>query len=286
MKKLLGILMTTVLILGLMTAGVLATPAQKLSNRQIQQFEQLGYSDEEIANLSDVEVNRISGKHGKLVSYVTKYYRVNSSGQMTELTKESALKEVKDDKDKKTQAASDLSPMSSGSGSSSNSWLSMTTTVSDLGNKDFYFKNSFTWLSNPWVHLTDVIGMTHNSSISVISGSEYLKVSYNKYSDTLSGVQDDYYWTANIKDIPGYAFSYGLRSSDGLWTYMDPHGYMIYEGLATPSYFVGSSNAYGHYTHETIIAKLGISLSTGSMSVSPTVAVSKAPDTDAYFYIN
>lgn len=79
----------------------------------------------------------------------------------------------------------------------------MTTTISDLGGKHFAFKNSFRWLSLPLCVFTDVVGMTHSSSISIDQGSEYLKYTYDVYFDTryTSFLRTDsaYYITADKK---------------------------------------------------------------------------------------
>ncbi|WP_139024154.1 hypothetical protein [Desulfosporosinus sp. OT] len=274
------------LVLGLIPVSVLAAPPQKLSNEQVKQFEQLGFSDDEIANLSDVEINRLSEKHGKLVSKVMKYYRVANSNNhtMTEITKDQALKEVQED-NKKSNKNSDVGTMGNPN-SSGNSWLSMTTSVSDLGNKDFYYKNSFKWLTDPLMHFSDVIGMTHNDSLSTISDSDYLKVMYTKYNVTTpSGNQTDYYYTATKKDVTGYAYKFPLRGTSGDYSYKYPNGYLIYECLATPSNFVGASNVYGHYDHQQIAAALSIGLTKGSQVVTPAIAIDSAPDTDASFQI-
>lgn len=305
MKKLLSVLVTTALVLGLISTSVIATPMQKLTNSQVQQYEQLGFTPEEMDNLSDEEINRLSGKNGKLVSKVTKYYRVEPVDEpdsmtepveqptlMIEITKEQALKEVQEDKNKKNQKeknSTGFSIMSNGSGSSSNSWLTMTTTVTDLGNKRFYFKNSFTWLTTPSFRMTDALGMSHNASISTISGSAYVKVTHTRsYSyGPPAGIQEDYYWTPSTQDVYGEGFKIQLRKDDAAYIYTSPRGYMISEGLAAPSNYVGPSNAYGHYKHQQFSFAYAISrFSAGLMAVSPTTGFDVAPDTNASFYIN
>lgn len=283
-KKLLGTLMSVGLVTGLLSSNtVLATP-----KTDIEHFMDLGFTQQEIKNFDDFEIKRYSEMNGKLVSVKERYYRVTEGKGMVEISKEQTLREVQESKAKKQQKTSgEIGTMGGGSGSSQNSWLSMTISVSDLGNKEFLFKNSFSWLTEPVWNLEDVVGLTHSTSTSDITGSEYLKYTYDRYTDagTYIDTKDVYYWTAKQKNAYGYAFEYDLLQSDGGFQANNNRGYMVYRVKGTPDNFVGYSNAYAHYAHKQATATTSISLTTGSMSVSPGWAFDNAPDASAQFYI-
>src|SRR5690606_7028750 len=58
------------------------------------------------------------------------------------------------------------------------SWLKMTTTSSKLSNGNILLKNSFVWLKNPNVKLTDVVGITHSGSAVKVPGTEGFSYKY------------------------------------------------------------------------------------------------------------
>lgn len=276
---------------------------------EIKKLTNLGFTEDEIATFSVSEYEKYKNLDGKIVGKSKKYYRVTKDS-MVEITEEKAKSEAEQYRAKKPSKTktsfNDLSKKliafngdlgklnlllsSGGSDTEYTSWLVLTTTVSDLGSKTFLCKNSFSWMSDAFVELTDVIGMTHSSSISVNQNSEYLKYTYEVYRDIdynqYISTENVTYSTADVKNSSGYAFKYNLVM-DGLMTYTTYHrGYMVYTGVATPSSFVGYSNVYGHYSHQQITASIGIGMSAGSMSVTPSFAFDDATDTDVQFYIN
>lgn len=289
--------------------------ANIIDSEQIKKLIKLGFTKEEISTFSVSEYERYKNLNGTIVTKTEKYFRVKK-GTTEEITKNQAIKEVREHKAKKapenTSSLSSLNRfskslsfvkgilnkttskymlLSNGSDTDSTSWLSMTTTASDLGGKSFLFKNSFTWLSAPICTFTDVLGMSHTSPISINQDSEYLKYTYDRYTNTMIptylGTNDVYYWTADKKNSGGYAFKYDLLgTTTGGDLVMYNRGYMVYSGIATPSNYIGYANVYGHYSHQQLALPIGIDLASGNMSCTPTYAFAETTDTDAQFYIN
>ncbi|ABB14565.1 hypothetical protein [Carboxydothermus hydrogenoformans] len=273
--------------------------AKSYTKNEIEHFKELGFTEDEIANFDDREYQEYSKLNGKVISSVQKFYRVTPKEGFVEISKNQAIKEVFNYREKKRIKKNDnnkislssISILSGGTDTNSCSWMTQTTTVTDLGNKQFLFKNSFTWLTEPIWTLNDVVAITHSSSTSTISGSEYLKYIYDRwfYDDGIPLWQVDTitktYYKAYAKNVNGYAFVFDLLGSDGGYVVENNRGYMVYKVNATPSNFIGYSNAFGHYAHQQVALLFGIDLFSGSMSVSPSFAFDQAPDTDVQFYI-
>lgn len=259
---------------------------------QIEKLKNLGFTEDEISTFSVSEYEKYKDLNGTLVSKTNKYYRVkkNSIIEVTKLQAEREVKAYNQEKALKLATSGSYSINSGGTDTENTSWLSMTTTISDLGGKHFAFKNSFRWLSLPLCVFTDVVGMTHSSSISIDQGSEYLRYTYDVYIDKnyTSFLRTDsaYNMTADKKNSSGYAFEYDLigYTSDGYYA-SNNRGYMVYTGVATPTNFVGKAHAYGHYSHQQLAAPISIDLVSGNLSCSPSLAFDEATDTDAEFNI-
>ncbi|WP_026486062.1 hypothetical protein [Caldanaerobius polysaccharolyticus] len=101
-----------------------------------------------------------------------------------------------------------------------NSWIKLETWLSSLGGGgEYLYKTSFTWLTQPLENIGEYIATGYGTNTSVISGSEYLQVTYNRQDVILQGytwtwgptyLNTDYYWTANIKSNTGYGFSFQI----------------------------------------------------------------------------
>lgn len=250
-------------------------------------FEQLGFSEQEVKDFTPEEYSEYSKMNGKLVSKVEKYFRISKDAAV-EISEQQALKEVAEFEKKKQQKNGEVGILGNGSDEETTaSWIKLTTTASDQGNKRFFFKNSFTWLSTPVVVLTDVIGMTKSASISIDQNTEYFKYTYDRWSalgnyvDTKNVIS----YTATKKDIPGYAFTYDLLGTDGIYIVGGNRGYMSYWGTATPTNYVGPANVYGHYSHQQVTSTVSVGLSIGGMTVTPALCFDDAIDTDAQFSI-
>lgn len=274
---------------------VVENKTEKMANitdkKEIKRLMNLGFTEEEIKTFSASEYERYKDVNGKIVSNENKYYKVTKGKGIEEITAEQATKDVlRFNTEKLTKNG--ISVMSDGSDTEqTSSWLTMTTTVSDQGNKQFLFKNSFKWLTAPFCTFEDVVGLTHSSSISNNQNSEYLKYTYDKYSKTIPsefiGTDNVFYWTADKKNDSGYAFKYDLLSETTSGYYVVHNsGYLVYTGTATPSNFVGSANAFGHYAHQQVSVSFGIDLVSGNMSANPSASYDEAIDTDAQFYVN
>ena len=282
MNKKFGVLLT--ICFSLVFSNSIAIAAPNLKN-----LSELGFSQEEIKDLDQEQIDRYSQMNAKLVAKSEKYFKYTKEGGFVEIPKRQALREVEEFNRKiKEEHGSDVSIMSNPN-TQSCSWLKQTTSASNIGGKIYYFKNSWQWLADPIITLTDVVGMTHSSSISVNSNSERLYYYYDKYNThgVKEGTGKETYYTADKKDVYGYAYKYDIkgRSADGYYVFKNQRGYMEYTGKATPDNFIGYSNVFGHYSHQQLTSSISIGLSVGSMAVSPGFAFDEAPDTNAQFYI-
>lgn len=268
-----------------------------IQQNQITRLKGLGFTDDEINTFNEAEYDTFSKLEGKVVSKSTKYYRVEKD-KIVELKAEQALKEVKEYKSKldkiNNSKSSDVDALNStiASDTSNCSWLTMTTTVSDTGSRTYLFKNSFQWLTTPFFTLKDVIGISVASSISIDSNGEYLKYTYDRYTNNTAyqyiGTQNIYDYSADVKNVTGYAFKYDIKgtSVDNTEIYTNHRGWMVFSGVATPIDFVGASNAFGHYAHQKLAGSISVDIFSGNMSVSPAFIMDEAPDTNVQFDIN
>ncbi|GIO74954.1 hypothetical protein J27TS7_44680 [Paenibacillus dendritiformis] len=160
--------------------------------------------------------------------------------------------------------------------------------------KEFLFKNSFQWLTEPNFTLEDVVAITHPEHFSHVNNSEIFKYTYDTYTNMLPpsyvGTKDVYQWDANRNNTYGMAFVYDLLGSDrdGLGNKLivrNNRGYMAYRvTLNNNTYFQGSAHA--HYAHTQYgISGLSIDLKSGSLSLSGAISVDYADDVGKTFDI-
>ncbi|MBD8501229.1 hypothetical protein [Paenibacillus arenosi] len=154
-----------------------------------ERYKQLGFSDQEISDMTDEVKSRLEGMNGVLVESKERYYRVTEtvmnafdekalvSPTSVEITKEQAYKELAED------LANPISVMSGwGSDQTSTSWMKMTTSYSSLGGGRYYIKNSFDWLKKPMWTLTDVVALTYSGSATFEGGSDFAVYNYDVYN--------------------------------------------------------------------------------------------------------
>lgn len=278
-----------------------------LKRNDIERLLNFGFSEEEVEKFTPTELQMFNEKYGKdsigqLVSKETKYYRINS-GNVVEITKSDADKEVKayeakkQQKSKKNKEGKSVQVLASDT--ETTSWLSMTTTSSaylipqynHLGQIIGYIqdgwqlKNSFTWLVNPLYKLTDVLGLSMNPNLTYVQNTEFAV--YNRTCGYLNPyTQSDFYFTANTKSTTGLAFNIDLKaySDDNSVSAYDHRGYMIFNVRKNNS-TATSTNAFGHYSHLYNTINFSVSISTGAMSVSGTTQKDTMTDTGISFSI-
>ncbi|NGP60413.1 hypothetical protein FLT15_19370 [Paenibacillus thiaminolyticus] len=262
------------------------TPVASAYEDNTDRYLNLGFSQSEIKGFTEVDRNYLKGLDGDLILRSEKYFQITENGDAIEVPKQLALRE----------SADALNNQQLGVMSSS-SWLRMDLTVSQLSTKtpkEFLFKNSFQWLTEPNFTLKDVVGITHPEHFSHVNNSEIFKYTYDTYTNMLPpsfvGTKDVYQWDANRNNTYGMAFVYDLLGSDrdGLGNKLivrNNRGYMAYRvTLNNNSYFQGSAHA--HYAHTQYgISGLSIDLKSGSLSLSGAISVDYADDVGKTFDI-
>jgi hypothetical protein len=244
----------------------------------------------------DIYLKNFKDEDGKLLSKVTKYYKVSKTKlgpHVSEVSEQAALSEATKQKASNTVARSIMPDTSTGgSDTSSNSWLTMTTSVSVARNGEFFTKNSWKWLTDPVWTLTDVVGIGHDSSTAVDAATGYgLYYTYDEFWSDGSGyigTYTDTYGSADQKSSGGWAWKYNILGTDNGNYVQNNVGYCFYYLNPTPTSYSGQSDAYGQYAHQQNNpgVSIGISLSGPSFSVTPSWAFDTAPNTQAQFHIN
>ncbi|WDV08697.1 hypothetical protein [Lysinibacillus irui] len=157
------------------------------------------------------------------------------------------------------------------------SWMSMTTTATKLGNGRTMLHNNFTWLKNPNVTLTDMVGLTYNDS-AVIEPST-IKFSY-KWKD---GVGDHSRSYKDMKKSPqGLAATFDIQGIGTNAGASNHHGYISVEVSKGNKNDV-SANAFGHYTHTTFSFNITVTIKTGDIGLGATTAETKMTSTAIKF---
>lgn len=260
----------------------------------------MGFSQEEINDLPDSEI--LKYKDAKLVGKSQKYYRVDyelsdegkelKDKHVTELSEEQCLKEVEEFK--KEQAKKILNLKSNSLSIMSNSfrimsnydskstskttpnWIKLTTYATYKSGTRYFFSNYAQWLTDPYYHMVDVLGIGHTTAISETPGTEYF---YYKWDKTLSNGTKTTYTTTSTSatccDPGGMAFKFTLTPHGDNRTYSisNHRVYMSYYGYVTPTNYNGYFNIYGNYAHNENgwVAYPSISYPYGgSISVQPT----------------
>lgn len=304
MKKIIGLLLCFVLFLS--ASPVFASSPTQISKEDAARFKQLGFSEDEISRFNDQDLNYIGNMNGTLLSSSESYFRVTKHNdgnvKAEKITKEQALKEVKEYEAKKAKDKVSALPkkgmvsiLAYGSDTEQNSWMKMTTTVSDISGTsptEYLLKNSFEWLTEPvWV-LTDAVGISHPEYIAPVQNSEYLKYTYDRHTNDFSAqyinTNDVYYWSADTKNQNGMAFKYDILGTEyyngSNVICKKSRGFMVYRATrANPNYTTGT--VYGHYTHTQVAVSpsLSVDLFPGNMSISGATSSDEMTDTGVTF---
>ena len=114
MKKFLPLTLSLCLALGISSPGladnderdngeteqVVVKNQLKLSKNEIERLIQLGYTEKQIELMTPEEYEREKNDHGKLVATEGSYYRLQKGKKPEKISKQQALKEVKEYKEK------------------------------------------------------------------------------------------------------------------------------------------------------------------------------------------
>lgn len=272
-------------------------------NKEVKQFINFGFTKEEVADFTEVDLAYLEDKNGEVIGVDEKYYRIAEGEKSVEVDKETALKEVKQYKEKNnvkkngkvSKGMVTIASTQIGSDTEQLSWMKMTTVVikdTSQSPTAYYFKNSFEWLIEPaWV-LEDGIGISHHEYVTQIQDSEIFKYTYDRHTNNTNVAYIDttskYQWTADDKTTNGMAFDYDLLG----WDYINGNkvivqnsrGYMIFGvTLSNTNYTTGAS--YGHYTHSRMGMWGGISvgISLKNLAVTGAWEIDEMTDTGVSF---
>lgn len=280
--------------LGYDSFEILSLSAQSSSDMK---FAQLGYSKEELLDITEVTKQHLRDIEGRLVAVDSTFTQINADGTSVEIT------EAEYDQRKiqvQLNALCDANPGCSDTETTSN-WMRLTTTVSAISNtspKEYLIKHSFQWLKKPTDTFKDAVGTGHNSNLTSVQDSEILTHSYDEeYSKNPviglgpwenRGTKTDYYMTADRKGS-GMGFEMNLKSdtfnNSGQYRYSNHRGSLSYRVIRNNS-SATASDVSGHYIHLTknITASLGIDIKgTGSFSITSTTSYTPAIQTGVSF---
>ncbi|EGQ19128.1 hypothetical protein HMPREF9372_3759 [Sporosarcina newyorkensis 2681] len=284
-----------------------------LSNEQVNQLENLGFTEEEITYMSDEELEKNLKIDGELVSKVTQYFKVIESIPSNKLNSNmygvnsenvSKVEEVSEEvywKEVNAVLNNDLD-LNAKAGNvnpdvSQTSYKTITTTISTITSKKTYrVKNSITWHIMPANRKIDVIGTAINSAFwapdpGTQGGQQAWTKGYNcNKSDTTHSTT---YSTSSAgwkKDSSGYALLIDLPDSVSS-SY--PCNVEKVKKMSAFSYYNASKigvasriDAYGKYYHQerTIAISPSITFYPASFGVSASQSKDFTPtETHALF---
>ncbi|MBJ6359746.1 hypothetical protein ACFOQM_00180 [Paenibacillus sp. GCM10012307] len=282
--KLKSLVVLLVVILVMLPASSYANQSSLTDNER---YLKLGLTQDEINNFTPEQVEYYKGMNGHVISKETTYYRVTEGEDdlavAVEVPKEVALSEIAQSEAQKNDET--VSILGGGTDTKKTSWMTMTTTVSDINGtspKEYLLKNSFTWLTNPFWTLTDVVGISHPEYIVPVQNSEIAAYTFDYYGTTNQyvGTHTNNLFTADKKNSNGMAFKIDILTGWGggyqVWNH---RGYMSYRVTrASNQYTTGT--VFGHYTHTEVSITFGLSIGINAFGMSISGATSKTDMTD------
>lgn len=216
MKKILSSVLTVLLCSALLATG---TSMAKGSDVDVEKFRGLGFTDEEIQELTPKEIKMYEGVEGELVSDVTEYYQISKTkdgkAKAEKVSKSKALEKAKEKNNKLgklnkkiielkkskegkkqtevTQIDNEIMALATDweNTRETDDWIELTGKVSKLTTGDYQFKNNYQWLTDPAILLNDVVGISHSESWQILDGYEYSRnamgIYYSGYKDQYGG---------------------------------------------------------------------------------------------------
>ncbi|MFE0596008.1 hypothetical protein [Paenibacillus lactis] len=267
-----------------------------LANSEDLKYAQLGYSKQELADITDVEKNHLDGIEGQLIAVDTKYTQINPDGTQFEITEEEY-------KNKQQMVQTSLCNVNTGCSDVEDTpnWMRLTTTVSAVSNtspKEYLIRHSFQWLKKPTDTFKDAIGTGHHVNLTSVQDSEILTYNYDQEHSKNpiiglgpwenQGTKTVYYWTADRKGS-GMGFEVQLIgdsfNNSGQYKRSNHRGSLSYRVIKNNS-SATAADVSGHYLHLTtqINGTLGIDIrGTGNFSISVTNKYTPAIQTGVSF---
>lgn len=299
MKKFIVMTLILALLTSNFTLVSAASSSKKGDTENRDNLIELGFTDDEINNFTDKEIDEFSKLEGTIVSKKTTYTRISPDGISTEISKKEAVKEAEEINKKNQEIVSDdlVTTNETSTGSATNLLLEQTVTVSSLNNGQYFIKNSFKWLTNSLSRFTDVLAISHSTSLSNNSsnaGAVYLydwKVSNGYPNSGSTGTKTNQITSIKKSSSTGFAWAIDLRLNNpniAGTTATNHRGYAFMIVNKTPSNFTGYANAYGHYFHQKIklSGTMSISINGASVDVTPTLYFTEANNNpNVQFYV-
>lgn len=245
--------------------------ALNLTSEQIKNLESLGFTEDEIKNMSQDEFDLNKNLKGEINSKTTKYYKVietvtspsdnlmfssNSNQAYTakevELTREEYYNELS-----RIGANDQKSPLLlSASSSKSTSYKTMTTTVSKLSSEQYRVKCSVNWDKKmPINRKIDVLGVGINNAIWRPAHGEYGKQTWKIFNTSTrqNTTGSATYTSSSTKWKYGkdaYALRMNLKNDPSGHEYVTNIQLYMYYTVTPVSSLPTWLDAYGEYSHQ------------------------------------
>ncbi|MEK4662332.1 hypothetical protein MHH93_10565 [Priestia sp. FSL H7-0729] len=279
-------------------------------NTDTTKYAQLGYSPEEVSELTDGTIAYLNNIEGELIGADRRYMEFKPNGDVAEISEQEyeqreAEKNLQQQVESYFSASSICTITQSGCPDTeiTSNWMQLTTTISKINNtspQEYIIKHDFRWLKKPFYKYKDAVGVAHHTSLTPIQNSEYLTYSMDSYYSrnivigagpwTSEGIKNINYGSANDK-TGGIGFEFPLRNDSASLTngkqykYENHRGTVLYRAIRNNSSFT-HGDLSGHYIHTEsgISGSLGVDAKgTGSFSITPTVKQDAAIQTGVSF---
>lgn len=254
-----------------------------LTSKEEKNLKKLGFSDEEINTMTEEEFEKYKNLDGKLINKTDKFYKITTDQDSITSAIVVSEKEALAQSGYSESAGEEPPAVEPGISvmavdTRSTTWLKMTTSSTKLSTGATLLKNSFVWLRNPNVALSDVVGITHSASAVKLAGTESFAY---KYTDGL-GVHTTGS-TSTVRNSVGLAKKFNLKAIGTNAPPYNHNGYISVQVKKGNQYDI-RANAYGHYAHLTAGVTGGtIGLSVGSLTLSYAFRYTRVSDTMVTF---
>ncbi|MET4562720.1 hypothetical protein ABIA69_003911 [Lysinibacillus parviboronicapiens] len=276
-KKMFSFIMVLFFALGFNSFVANASENNELTVAQKEQLEQLGFSEQNIASMTIEEYLQFENVIAAEPSVKEEtFYKITTDQEGNVIN----IEEYDEQDTIRLMNIDDfmIQPLSSNtSNTAKTSWMSMTTTSTKLTNGRILLQNSFSWLKNPVVGFTDMVGMNYSDKV-VIEPST-VKFSY-KYTDGIGQHTKSY--TNLDYNTNGIAATFDLRVVGQNAGTSNHYGYLAVE-VKKGNVNDVSANAYGRYTHSTLSFTVALAIRSGDISLGLATAESKMTGTAIVF---
>ncbi|GGH63589.1 hypothetical protein GCM10008014_41140 [Paenibacillus silvae] len=276
----------------------------------ITKYAQLGFSSEEVEELTNETIDYLDNIDGELIGADRKYMEFRPNGTVEEISEQDFEKHEVEKKLQQqvenyfsTNSICTITQSGCRDNEITSNWMQLTTTISKINNtnpQEYLIKHDFKWLKTPFYKYKDAVGVAHHTSLTPIQNSEYLTYSLDSYYSrniiigagpwTSEGIKNIHYGSANDK-TGGIGFEFPLQNDSASLVngkqhrYENHRGTVLYRAIRNNSSFT-HGDLSGHYIHTEsgISGSLGVDAKgTGSFSITPTVKQDAAIQTGVSF---